>query len=88
MKLNKIPLLATASVVFALASGCAVAGGDYYLNRHPNIAAADDYIARAIDRLHAAQDANDHRLGGHAGRAIELLQQARREAQEAARSAG
>ena len=80
--------LATASVVFALASGCAIAGGDYYLNRHPNIAAADEFIGHAIERMRTAQDANDHRLGGHAGRAIELLQQARREAQEAARAAG
>lgn len=88
MKLHHVPMLATASIVFALASGCAVAGSDYFLNKHPNIAAADDYTARAIDRMRAAQDANDHRLGGHAGRAIDLLQQARREMQEAARSAG
>jgi len=87
MKLHQIPLLATASLVLALASGCAVAGTDYYLSSHPNIAAADDFAARAIDRMHDAQDANDYHLGGHAGRAIHLLQQARYEMQASAEAA-
>jgi hypothetical protein len=88
MKLHRLPLLATTSLVFALASGCAVAGGGYYLDKHPNIAAADDDVARAIGRMHAAQNANDHRLEGHAQHAIELLEQARQEMREAARVAG
>jgi len=86
MKLHHIPLLATASIVLALASSCAVAG-DYYLDRHPNMATADALAARAIDRMHDAQNANDYHLGGHAGRAIQLLQQARYEIQASAESA-
>jgi hypothetical protein len=38
----------------------------------------------AIERMHKAQQANHYRMGGHAGRAIELSQGARYETQAAA----
>jgi opacity protein-like surface antigen len=44
--------------------------------RHGNLAAAQQLVAQAFDRLTAAQQANEFRLGGHAGRAKELLREA------------
>lgn len=44
--------------------------------RHGNLAAAQQLIAQAFSRVSEAQSANDSKLGGHAGRAKELLEQA------------
>jgi hypothetical protein len=44
--------------------------------RHGNLAQAQALVQQAFDRLTAAQQANEFRLGGHAGRAKELLRQA------------
>jgi hypothetical protein len=44
--------------------------------RHGNLAEAQSLIAQAFDRLSDAQNANNHDLGGHVGRAKQLLRQA------------
>jgi hypothetical protein len=49
--------------------------------------AAQDLINRAFDRIVAAQQANEWDMGGHAARAKDLLEQARREIREAAEAA-
>jgi len=51
---------------------------------HGNLAAAQDLIRQAFDRISAAQTANDSELGGHAGKAKALLQQASAELKLAA----
>lgn len=55
--------------------------------RHGNLAAAQELVRRAYDRLGDAQIANDYRLGGNAGRAKELLRQANVELRLAADAA-
>ena len=52
--------------------------------RHGNLAAAQSLVGQAFDRLTAAQQANEFRLGGHAGRAKELLREANDEMKLAA----
>ena len=52
--------------------------------RHGNLAAAQASVVEAWGRVSAAQQANDARLGGHAGRAKDLLAEANRELQLAA----
>jgi hypothetical protein len=52
--------------------------------RHGNLAAAQALVAQAFDRMTAAQEANEYQLGGHAGRAKELLRQASEEMKLAA----
>jgi hypothetical protein len=52
--------------------------------RHGNLAAAQRLVAQAFDKLTAAQQANEFQLGGHAGRAKELLRQASEEMKLAA----
>jgi hypothetical protein len=52
--------------------------------RHSNLAAAQRLVAQAFDKLTAAQQANEFQLGGHAGRAKELLRQASEEMKLAA----
>ncbi|HEY4009338.1 MAG TPA: hypothetical protein VGM11_04235 [Acidobacteriaceae bacterium] len=53
-------------------------------SRHGNLAAAQNNIVEAWGSISEAQRANDAHLGGHAGRAKELLAQANQEIQLAA----
>lgn len=55
--------------------------------RHGNLAAAQDLIRQAFDRITTAQQDNRYDLGGHAGRAKSLLQQASEELRMAADAA-
>jgi hypothetical protein len=52
--------------------------------RHGNLRAAQEHIVQAYQLVSQAQSANDARLGGHAGRAKELLNQADAELRAAA----
>ncbi len=75
--------LFTASAALLLVAATAPAfAGD--LERHPNIAAADNDVQQAIGRMRDAQHANGYDMHGHAARAIDLLQQARAEMHAAA----
>ena len=55
--------------------------------RHPNLAAAQDLVGKAFDRIEAAQNANEFDLGGHATRAKEALKVAADEMKLAAEAA-
>ena len=95
MKRHHLALVAASAVALSLVSGCAVAdpgygyGYDsgYFLSRHPNIQAADVNAQQAIEGMRAAQQANHYDMGGHAGRAIHLMQDARAEMAMAAEAA-
>jgi len=52
--------------------------------RHGNLRAAQQYIQAAWERIDAAQEDNNYNLGGHAGRAKDLLTQADEELKLAA----
>lgn len=52
--------------------------------RHPNLAAAQDLIDRAYQRITDAQAANEWDMSGHAAKAKELLDKASHELKEAA----
>jgi hypothetical protein len=53
-------------------------------NRHGNLRSAQQYIVQAWQLVSDAQFDNDSRLGGHAGRAKELLSEANEELRLAA----
>src|SRR5271165_2797194 len=53
-------------------------------NRHGNLRAAQQYIASAWQRIDEARVDNHYNLGGHAGRAKDLLMQADEELRLAA----
>ncbi|WP_213958844.1 hypothetical protein [Variovorax sp. dw_954] len=77
-------------VTFALAATAACAQEpvqniDPY--RHGNLAAAQQLVRGAFDKISAAQSANNDRLGGHAARAKALLDQANEELKAAALTA-
>jgi hypothetical protein len=55
--------------------------------RHGNLAHAQQLTVQAFDTLTAAQQANNYDLGGHVGRAKELLREANGEIKLAARFA-
>jgi hypothetical protein len=68
----------------ALASGSALAGP---LAGHPNLKAARMHINQAMQKIGAAQKANEFDMGGHAAKAKELLEQAENEIRQAAEAA-
>ena len=55
------------------AGGIAVGQDPGMWGRHPNLADAERHTRMAIDKLNAAQGANDWDLGGHAAKAKDLL---------------
>lgn len=75
-------------VAFALSSimvsGSALAGPE---QGHPNIIAAREEATHAIEKLKAAQAANEYDMGGHAAKAEKLLRQAEHEMKLAAEAA-
>ncbi len=66
----------------ALAKGGKVSG-----KRHPNLAAAQKLMQKAIAKMTAAQEANEFDMAGHAAKAKDLLDQAFGEAKQAATAA-
>ena len=53
-------------------------------NRHGNLAEAQRHVVEAWAKITEAQKANKDQLGGHAEKAIQLLEQANHELKEAA----
>ena len=74
-------LLAVAAAGAAVVSTIALAGAE---RGHPNIIAARKEAQHAIDHMHKAQAANEFDMGGHAQKAIDLLNQAQDEMRLAA----
>jgi hypothetical protein len=76
-------------VLFSLAASSAIASAQAPVvtidpQSHGNLAAAQQSIVNAFARISDAQQANDDHLGGHAGKAKNLLNQANQELQLAA----
>ena len=87
------PLAVVAAIVLVLGLGLASSCTRPYTNPrvsprlHPNLAAAQNFIERALDRLTMAQQANDFDMEGHAARAKSLLDEAYSEIKQAALAA-
>lgn len=54
---------------------------------HPNIIAAREDAQHAIEKMKAAQAANEYDMGGHAGKAEKLLREAEQQMKLAAEAA-
>ena len=67
-------------VVGGLVLGCVTVG-------HPNLVAAQQYVQQAIDKVTAAQKANNYDMQGHAAKAKRLMEQAIQEIQLAGEAA-
>jgi hypothetical protein len=59
-----------------LVSGITAYSGNVGHKRHPNLAAAQALIEKAVKRVSAAQVANEFDMEGHAAKAKALLDQA------------
>jgi hypothetical protein len=57
---------------------------DINASRHRNLAEAQQHVFQACNKTVAAQQANKDQLGGHAEKAIQLLEQATHELKAAA----
>jgi hypothetical protein len=84
---SKFILLAVVAAFAACAVSAQVPVQNVDSQRHGNLAAAQQLVVQAYQRLSEAQNANDNRLGGHADRAKELLRQANDEIKLAAEAA-
>jgi hypothetical protein len=85
MKLKSFSRIAIGALVLASLAAHAqepVQNIDPY--RHGNLAAAQNLVVGAFDKLSQAQYANRDALGGHAARAKELLREANEEIKAAA----
>lgn len=75
-------LMSSAIAIAALTAllACTAVGGPPQLDvdpaRHGNLAAAQQLVLNAYNRVSDAQVANDYQLGGHAARAKQLLSEA------------
>jgi hypothetical protein len=81
--MNRILLGITAAAT--LASAGAFAKGP--MAGHPNLKAAHVSVKQAIDKISAAQKANEFDMQGHAAKAKDLLEQAEHEIAQAAEAA-
>lgn len=88
----KSPFLRNLIICCALVgffSSCASAPANRRVDyrRHPNLAEAQTFIEKAMDKISAAQEANDFDMDGHAAKAKKLLDQAYTEIKLAALAA-
>jgi len=86
----KKQFLSTIFVFGLLSAGVAIAqrpAVDILPARHPNLAAAQELIAQAWDKVSAAELANEGDMRGHGKKAKELLDAANREIKLAAEAA-
>lgn len=83
---NRNLVLAAVLSLGLFASGVVV-GQNVNPNRHPNLAAAQRFIEQAMDKITAAQEANEYDMHGHAAKAKELLGKAFEEVKLAAEAA-
>lgn len=83
------PAIAIAALTALVA--CAAVSGPPQLDidpaRHGNLAAAQQLVLNAYNRVTDAQVANDYQLGGHAARAKQLLSEASAEISMSAETA-
>ncbi len=87
MKSSLLRILVISLVVIGItATGIAVNAVDVG-PRHGNLRAAQKFIERAINKITAAQLANEYDMEGHAARAKELLDRAYDEIKLAAQAA-
>jgi hypothetical protein len=64
-----------------------IAGTSFAEGKHPNLMAAENHLKQAVEKIEAAQKANEFDMEGHAAKAKELLAQAQTELAAAAAAA-
>ena len=80
-----VPAAIIALVLAAGTMALAEKGGEHH--HHPNLHAAHKLIQDAMEKITAAQKANEYDMEGHAKKAKELLEQAEVEIKQAAEAA-
>jgi len=76
MKPSVVRIASVCLVLGLLLMSIAVHARDVSAARHPNLAAAQTLIEKAIERMSAAQQANEFDMKGHAAKTKALLDQA------------
>jgi hypothetical protein len=77
MKTSRYRILLIGGIMIAVMSaGIALYAGNVKHARHPNLAAAQTFIEKAIQKVSEAQKANEFDMDGHAAKAKALLDEA------------
>lgn len=71
----------------AITASCAALAATNPEAEHPNIIAASHDVQSALEKMKAAQTANEYDMGGHAAKAEELLHKAQHQMEMAAGAA-
>jgi hypothetical protein len=88
MKIRQVRYLIVGLALMGILAGCVSAPSQKVsFARHPNLAEAQTFIQDAIDKISAAQSANEFDMNGHAAKAKALLEQAYSEVKLAALAA-
>jgi len=87
MRRRTVQAWVTAAVAICLLTVGITAFAQVRGDRHPNLAAAQNFIERALGALTAAQRANEFDMAGHAANAKQLLEEAYQQVNLAARGA-
>ena len=87
MKSSLIKVLVVSFLVIGIVSAGVAVNAVNVGPRHGNLRAAQRFVERAINKIAAAQRANEYDMEGHAARAKELLNQAYDEIKLAAQAA-
>lgn len=86
-KATLLKIVIVSCVVIGLLASLTVYARNVSAGRHPNLAAAQTYIEKAIEKVSAAQRANEFDMSGHAVKAKRLLDEAYDEIKQAALAA-
>jgi hypothetical protein len=76
MKSSLVKVLVVGFLLIGIVSTGVVVNAVDVGPRHGNLRAAQRFIERALDKISAAQQANEYDLEGHAAKAKQLLDQA------------
>ena len=87
MKSSLVKVLVVSFLVIGIVSTGVAVNAVNVGHRHGNLRAAQTFIEKAINKITAAQEANEYDMEGHAARAKDLLDQAYDEIKLAARAA-
>jgi F0F1-type ATP synthase membrane subunit b/b' len=85
--MKRISMLVLSAALLGSAAWAKPPAQNVSSSKHPNLAAAQNLVAQAYQKIDAAQKANEWDMSGHAAKAKELLDQANAEIKQAAEAA-
>ena len=83
MNYKNVCIIALLALCLALAGAVVAQHANIDPSQHPSLAEAQQHILEATKKIHEAHEGDKSNLGGHAERAVQLLDQASMEVKSA-----